>query len=130
MANEADRLVFPGNQARTVDRMNASYKKRVAAAKGKSTKPVWNVASIYAFTPLRYTKFTSAGLPDLAAAPAESGVGHQDFTVQQLQAWVDMLAFAAEFGPLSAEEVSTFTAGTPYLNTDPGWRPSELKYNK
>jgi hypothetical protein len=130
MANEADRLVFPGNQSRTVDRMNASYKKRVAAAKGKATKPVWNVASVYAFTPVKYTKYTATGAPDLTAAPAESGVGHQDFTVQQMQAWIDMLAFAAEFGPLSAEEVSTFTAGTPYLNTDPGWRPSELKYNK
>jgi pimeloyl-ACP methyl ester carboxylesterase len=130
MSNEADRLVFPGNQSRLVDKMNASYKKRVAAAKGKATKPVWNVASVYAFTPVKYTQYTATGAPDLTAAPAVSGVGHQDFTVQQMQAWVDMLAFAAEFGPLSAEEVSTFTAGTPYLNTDPGWRPSELKYNK
>jgi hypothetical protein len=130
MANEADRLVFSGNQARTADKLNAAFKKRLAAAKGKSVKPVANVTSIYAFTPARYTKYLATGAPDLAAAPAESGVGHQDFTVQQMQAWINMLAFAAEFGPLSAEEVSTFTAGTPYLNTDPGWRPSELKYTK
>jgi hypothetical protein len=130
MSNEADRLVFPGNQARTADKLNAAFKKRLAAAKGKSVKPVANVTSIYAFTPARYTQYLATGAPDLAAAPAESGVGHQDFTVQQMQAWINMLAFAAEFGPLSAEEVSTFTAGTPYLNTDPGWRPSELKYNK
>ena len=130
MANEADRLVFSGNQARTADKLNAAFKKRLAAAKGKSVKPVANVTSIYAFTPARYTQYLATGAPDLAAAPAESGVGHQDFTVQQMQAWINMLSFAAEFGPLSAEEVSTFTAGTPYLNTDPGWRPSELKYNK
>ena len=130
MANEADRLVFSGNQARTADKLNAAFKKRLAAAKGKSVKPVANVTSIYAFTPARYTQYLATGAPDLAAAPAESGVGHQDFTVQQMQAWINMLAFAAEYGPLSAEEVSTFTAGTPYLNTDPGWRPSELKYNK
>jgi hypothetical protein len=37
----------------------------------------------------------ATGAPDLTAAPAESGVGHQDFTVQQMQAWVDMLAFSA-----------------------------------
>ena len=130
IANEADRLVFSGNQARTVDKLNASFKKRLAAAKGKAVKPVSNVSSIYAFTPVRYTQYLATGAPNLEAAPAASGVGHQDFTVQQMEAWINMLAFAAEFGPLSAEEVSNFTAGTPYLNTDPGWRPSELKYNK
>ena len=130
MANEADRLVFSGNQARTVDKLNAAFKKRLAAASGKAVKPVSNVASVYAFTPARYTKYLATGAPDLTAAPAESGVGHQDFTVQQMQAWVDMLAFSAQYGPLSAEEVASFTAGIPYLNTDPGWRPSGLKYNK
>lgn len=130
MANEADRLVFSGNQARTVDKLNAAFKKRLAAASGKSVKPVSNVSSVYAFTPARYTKYLATGAPDLTAAPAESGVGHQDFTVQQMQAWVDMLAFSAQYGPLSAEEVASFTAGIPFLNTDPGWRPSELKYNK
>ncbi len=130
MANEADRLVFPGNQARTVDKLNAAFKKRLAAASGKTVKPVSNVASVYAFTPAKYTQYLATGAPDFTAAPAESGVGHQEFTVQQMQAWVDMLAFSAQYGPLSAEEVASFTAGIPYLNTDPGWRPSELKYNK
>jgi hypothetical protein len=45
-------------------------------------------------------------------------------------AWVDMLAFAAQFGPLTPNDVSDLTDGVDYLNTDPGWRPSELKYNK
>ena len=130
MANEADRLVFSGNQARTVDKLNAAFKKRLAAASGKAVKPVSNVASIYAFTPARYTKYLATGAPDLAAVPAQSGVGHQDFTVQQMWAWVDMLAFAAQFGPLTANDVSNLTDGVEYLNTDPGWRPSELKYNK
>jgi hypothetical protein len=40
MANEADRLVFSGNQARTADKLNAAFKKRLAAAKGKSVKPI------------------------------------------------------------------------------------------
>jgi hypothetical protein len=130
MANEADRLVFSGNQARTADKLNAAFKKRLAAASDKAVKPVSNVASIYAFTPTRYTKYLATGAPDLTALPAQSGVGHQDFTVQQMWAWVDMLAFAAQFGPLTPNDVSDLTDGVDYLNTDPGWRPSELKYNK
>lgn len=130
LANEADRLVFPGNTARTVDKMNAAYKKRLAAAKGLATKPINNVVSLYAFTPARYTKYTAGGAPDLTAPKAVSGIGHQDYTIAQMQAWVTMLALAAESGSVTPADVALFSTGVDFLNTDPGWRPSELKYKK
>ncbi len=132
LSNEADRLVFAGNSARYVDRKMAVYEE--ALAKWEETKvgpkPVWNTLALYAMTPETYTQYTAAGAPDLTAAPAESGVGHQTFSKAQTMAWIRMLATAARTGKVPGERTLTALAKvTPYLNTDLDYRPADLKYN-
>jgi hypothetical protein len=132
LSNEADRLVFAGNSARYVDKKRAVYEaaleKWQASKAGK--KPVWNTLALYAMTPETYTKFTAAGLPDLAGAPAESGVGHQTFSKAQTMAWVRMLAVAAKSGKIpTGAYVEYIAKKVPYLNDDLDYRPNDLKYN-
>jgi hypothetical protein len=132
LSNEADRLVFPGNSARYLDRKREVYEKKLAAWEKTMTgrKPIWNTLSLYAMTPETYTKFLASGAPDLTAAPAASGVGHQSFTTKQLKTWVDMLAIAAKTGkvPTSAY-VEYIATKVPYLNGDIDYRPADMKYN-
>ncbi len=132
LSNEADRLVFAGNSVRYVDRKQAVYEAALAKweAAPKGPKPRWNTLALYAMTPETYTKYTAAGAPDLTAAPAVSGVGHQTFSKAQTMAWVRMLATAAHTGKIPSEKaVETIAKKVPYLNTDFGYRPTELKYD-
>jgi hypothetical protein len=143
LSNEADRLVFAGNSALYVDKARAVYEARLAAyeaayeaaktseerAAARATKPVWNVVSLYAMTPETYTKYTAAGLPDFTAAPAPSGVGHQNFTLKQMMAWVKILAHAAENGRVGTPGfLQQYIKTAPYLNSDLDYRPADLKY--
>jgi hypothetical protein len=132
LSNEADRLVFAGNSVRYVDRKQAVYEAALAKweAAPKGPKPRWNTLALYAMTPETYTKYTATGAPDLTAAPAVSGVGHQTFSKAQTMAWVRMLATAAHTGKIPSEKaVETIAKKVPYLNTDFGYRPTELKYD-
>jgi hypothetical protein len=132
LSNEADRLVFPGNTSRYVDRKREVYEKRLAAWEKTMTgrKPIWNTLALYAMTPETYTKFTATGAPDLTAAPAVSGVGHQSFTTKQMNAWVDMLAIAAKTGKVPTNAYVQYIATkVPYLNDDLDYRPADMKYN-
>lgn len=132
LSNEADRLVFPGNSSRYVDRKREVYEKRLAAWETTMTgrKPIWNTLALYAMTPETYTKFTATGAPDLTAAPAVSGVGHQSFTTKQMKTWVDMLAIAAKTGKVPTNAYVEYIATkVPYLNGDIDYRPADLKYN-
>ena len=144
LSNEADRLVFAGNSALYVDKARAVYDAKLAtyeaardAAKtsdereaARALKPVWNVASLYAMTPETYTKYTAAGTPDFTAAPAPSGVGHQNFTLKQMMAWVKILAHAADTGKVgSPGYLQQYIKKAPYLNSDLDYRPTDLKYN-
>jgi hypothetical protein len=132
LTNEADRLVFPGNTSRYVDRKQAVYDAALAKweAAPSGPKPRWNTLALYAMTPETYTKYTAAGAPDLTAAAAVSGVGHQRFTTLQSMAWIRMLATAAHTGKIPSEKaVETIAKKVPYLNTDFGYRPTELKYD-
>jgi hypothetical protein len=132
LSNEADRLVFAGNSSRYVDRKREVYEKRLAEWEKTMTgrKPIWNTLALYAMTPETYTKFTATGAPDLTAAPAVSGVGHQDFTTKQMKTWVDMLAIAAKTGKVpTASYVEYIATKVPYLNGDIDYRPADLKYN-
>ena len=132
LSNEADRLVFAGNSARYVDRKREVYKKALAAwnKTGKGAKPIWNTLALYAMTPETYTKYLSTGAPDLTAAPAASGVGHQTFSKKQMKAWVDMLAVSARTGRIPTNSYVEYIATkVPYLNGDVDYRPSDLKYN-
>ena len=144
LSNEADRLVFPGNSSRYVDRKRAVYEAALekweaelaaattTAAKSavRAKKPKWNTLAIWAITPELYTKFTSAGAPDLAAPVAVSGTGHQTFTKRQTMAWVNMLAVAARTGkvPTSAY-IEHIAKSVPYLSDDVDYRPADLKYD-
>jgi len=132
LSNEADRLVFPGNSSRYVDRKREVYEKELQAWSvfKKGPKPIWNTRALYAMTPETYTKFTATGAPDLTAAPAASGVGHQTFTTKQMKAWVDMLAVAAKSGKVPSDSYVEYIATkVPYLNGDVDYRPSDLKYD-
>ena len=132
LSNEADRLVFPGNSSRYVDRKREVYEKRLAAWEKTMTgrKPIWNTLALYAMTPETYTKFTATGAPDLTAAPAVSGVGHQSFTTKQMKTWVDMLAIAAKTGKVPSNAYVEYIATkVPYLNGDIDYRPADLKYD-
>jgi hypothetical protein len=132
LSNEADRLVFAGNSSRYVDRKREVYEKDLAAWNvfKKGPKPLWNTRALYAMTPETYTKFTATGAPDLKAAPAVSGVGHQTFTTKQMKAWVDMLAVAAKSGKVPTDSYVEYIATkVPYLNGDVDYRPGDLKYN-
>ena len=143
LSNEADRLVFAGNSALYVDKARASYEARLAAYEAKlaattgsaaraavrKTKPVWNVAAFYAMTPETYTVYTPQGLPNLAGAPSPSGVGHQNFTLKQMMAWVKILAHAADTGYVgNTGYLLQIINKTPYLNSDLDYRPADLKY--
>jgi hypothetical protein len=143
LANEADRLVFSGNSALYVDKARAIYDAKLETyeaardaaktsderAAARALKPVWNVASLYAMTPETYTKYTAAGTPDFAAAPAPSGVGHQNFTLKQMMAWVKILAHAADTGKVGTPGfLQEYIKRAPGLNSDLDYRPADLKY--
>ena len=143
LSNEADRLVFAGNSSLYVDKARASYEARLAAYETKlaattgsaaraavrKTKPVWNVASLWAMTPETYTVYTAQGLPNLAGAPSPSGVGHQNFTLKQMMAWVKILAHAADTGNVGTNGyLLQIINKAPYLNSDLDYRPADLKY--
>ena len=132
LSNEADRLVFPGNSSRYVDKKRAVYEAALAKWEANKTgkKPVWNTLALYAMTPETYTKFTAAGLPDLAGPSSPSGVGHQSFTKDQTMAWVRMLAVSAKSGKIpTGAYVQYIAKKVPYLNDDLDYRPTDLKYN-
>jgi hypothetical protein len=132
LSNEADRLVFAGNSSRYVDRKREVYEKELASWQvfKKGPKPRWNTVALYAMTPETYTKYLPTGAPDLTAAPAVSGVGHQTFTTKQMKAWVDMLAVAAKSGKVPTNSYVEYIATkVPYLNGDVDYRPGDLKYN-
>jgi hypothetical protein len=132
LSNEADRLVFTGNTSRYVDRKREVYEKELEAWNvfKKGPKPRWNTLALYAMTPETYTKYLPSGAPDLTAAPAVSGVGHQTFTTKQMKAWVDMLAVAAKSGKVPTNSYVEYIATkVPYLNGDVDYRPADLKYN-
>jgi len=106
----------------------AELAKWEAAKKGP--KPIWNTLALYTMTPETYTKFTAAGLPDLAGPVAVSGVDHESFTKKQLKTWVDMLALAAKSGKVpTSKYVEYIATKVPYLNGDLDYRPADLKYN-
>jgi len=143
LSNEADRLVFAGNSALYVDKARAVYDAKLATyeaardaaktsderAAARAIKPVWNVASLYAMTPETYTKYTAAGTPDFTAAPSPSGVGHQNFTLKQMMAWVKILAHAADTGKVgSPGYLQQYIKRAPGLNSDLDYRPADLKY--
>lgn len=132
LSNEADRLVFPSNSGRYLDRKRAIYEADLA--KWEEYKvgraPIWNTVALYAMTPETYTKFTAAGAPDLTAAAAVSGVGHQTFSKKQTMAWVRLLAISAQTGHVPSERSIKFIVkSAPYLNDDLEYRPSDLKYD-
>lgn len=144
LSNEADRLVFPGNSSRYVDRKRAVYEAALEkweadlaaattlAAKTavRAKKPRWNTLAIWAITPETYTKYTAAGAPDLTAPVAVSGTGHQTFTKAQTMAWVNMLALAARSGKVpTAAYVEHIAKYVPYLSDDADYRPADLKYD-
>ena len=143
LSNEADRLVFAGNSALYVDKARAVYDAKLATyqaafeaaktseerAAARKLKPVWNVASLYAMTPETYTVYTAQGLPNLSAPPAPSGVGHQNFTLKQMMAWVKILAHAADTGKVgSPGYLQQYIKKAPGLNSDLDYRPADLKY--
>jgi hypothetical protein len=143
LANEADRLVFSGNSSLYVDKARAIYDAKLetyeaarAAAKtsderaaARALKPVWNVASLYAMTPETYTVYTAQGLPNLSGPPAPSGVGHQNFTLKQMMAWVKILAHAADTGKVGTPgSLQEYIKRAPGLNSDLDYRPADLKY--
>jgi hypothetical protein len=143
LSNEADRLVFSGNSALYVDKARAIYDAKLATyeaardtaatsaerASAAKLKPVWNVASLYAMTPETYTVYTAAGLPNLAGPKSPSGVGHQDFTLKQMMAWVKILAHAADTGKVGTPGyLQQYIKRAPGLNSDLDYRPADLKY--
>jgi hypothetical protein len=143
LSNEADRLVFAGNGSLYVDKARAVYEERVAAYEAKlaattgsaaraavrKTKPVWNVAALWAMTPETYTVYTAQGLPNLSGPKSPSGVGHQDFTLKQMMAWIKILAHAADTGKVgNPGYLLQYINKAPYLNSDLDYRPADLKY--
>jgi hypothetical protein len=143
LSNEADRLVFAGNSALYVDKARAIYDAKLAIyeaardnaatsaerAAAAKLKPVWNVASLYAMTPETYTVYTAQGLPNLSGPPAPSGVGHQNFTLKQMMAWVKILAHAADTGKVGTPGyLQQYIKRAPGLNSDLDYRPADLKY--
>ena len=143
LSNEADRLVFAGNSSLYVDKARAVYDAKLAIyeaardtaatsaerAAAAKLKPVWNVASLYAMTPETYTVYTAQGLPNLAGPKSPSGVGHQDFTLKQMMAWVKILAHAADTGKVGTPVfLQQYIKRAPGLNSDLDYRPADLKY--
>jgi hypothetical protein len=132
LSNEADRLVFPGNSVRYLDRKRAVYEAELAKweAKPVGPAPTFNTVALYAMTPEIYTQYTAAGTPNLKAPAAVSGVGHQDFTKKQMMAWVRLLAISAETGKVPSERsLQLIIKRVPNLNDDLEYRPAELKYD-
>jgi hypothetical protein len=132
LSNEADRLVFPGNSVRYIDRKRAVYEADLAKweANPVGPAPTFNTVALYAMTPEIYTVYTAAGLPDLKAPEAVSGVGHQSFTTKQMMAWVRLLAISAQTGQIPSERsLQLIIKRVPYLNDDLEYRPNELKYD-
>ena len=178
LANENDRLVWPGQTSAYVAERNAkfaptlaayesalsayetavaAYDKKIANAKAAVTKaktaaakkkaraalasarakaapveptmPSSNVVALYAMAPVEYTKYTAAGLPDLADIGASSGVGHEQFTTAQIIAVAEMLDAAATSGKLNItpESFEIFGAGLG-INGDLDYLPIPLKY--
>ena len=174
LANENDRLVWPGQTAAYVAERNAKFaptqaayesavaaydsavsarakkiatattavsKAKTAAAKKKAraalatakaiaepvapVEPTNNVVALYAMAPVEYTKYTAAGLPDLADIGASSGVGHEQFTTAQVMALVEMLDAAAKSGKLDIKPESWEAIG---INADLDYLPIPLKY--
>ncbi len=114
----------------------AKKKARAALASAKATaapvepvKPSLNVVALYAMAPVEYTKYTAAGLPDLADIGASSGVGHEQFTTAQVIAFAEMLDAAAVSGKLeiTPESFAIFGAGLG-INGDLDYLPIPLKY--
>jgi hypothetical protein len=132
LSNEADRLVFPGNSVRNLDRKRAVHEAELAKweANPVGPAPTFNTVALYAMTPEIYTEYTAAGLPNLRAPAAVSGVGHQDFTKKQMMAWVRLLAISAQTGKVPSERsIKLIIKRAPYLNDDLEYRPAELKYD-
>ena len=178
LANENDRLVWPGQTSAYVAERNAkfaptlaayesalsayetavaAYDKKIANAKAAVAKaktatakkkaraalasakakaapvapvePSSNVVALYAMAPVEYTKYTAAGLPDLADIGASSGVGHEQFTTAQVIAFAEMLDAAAASGKLdiTPESFEIFGAGLG-INGDLDYLPIPLKY--
>ena len=106
----------------------------LASAKAKAApvepvEPSSNVIALYAMAPVEYTKYTAAGLPDLADIGASSGVGHEQFTTAQVIAFAEMLDAAAASGKLNItpESFEIFGAGLG-INGDLDYLPIPLKY--
>ena len=106
----------------------------LASAKAKAApvepvEPSSNVIALYAMAPVDYTKYTAAGLPDLADIGASSGVGHEQFTTAQVIAFAEMLDAAAASGKLNItpESFEIFGAGLG-INGDLDYLPIPLKY--
>lgn len=132
LSNEADRVVFPGNSVRYVDRKRAVYETELAKWEVHKVGPAphWNTLALYAMTPETYTQYTAAGLPNLTAPAAVSGVGHQTFSKKQTVAWVRLLAISAKTGKIPSERsILSIVKTAPYLNDDLEYRPAELKYD-
>ena len=105
-------------------------KSNLAAAKAIAApvapkQPSSNVVALYAMAPVEYTKYTAAGLPDLADVGASSGVGHEQFTTAQVMALVEMLDAAATSGKLDIKPESWEALG---INGDLDYLPIPLKY--
>lgn len=102
---------------------------KAIAAPTEPEKPSANVIALYAMAPVEYTKYTEAGLPDLADIGASSGVGHEQFTTAQVIAFAEMLDAAATSGRLeiTPESFAIFGAGLG-INGDLDYLPIPLKY--
>jgi pimeloyl-ACP methyl ester carboxylesterase len=132
-----DKKIANAKAAVTKAKTAAAKKKAKAAlasAKAKAApvepvEPSANVIALYAMAPVEYTKYTAAGLPDLADIGASSGVGHEQFTTAQIIAFAEMLDAAATSGKLSVtpESFENFGAGIG-INGDLDYLPIPLKY--
>ena len=132
-----DKKIAKAKTAVTKAKTAAAKKKAraaLASAKAKAApvepvEPSSNVIALYAMAPVEYTKYTAAGLPDLADIGASSGVGHEQFTTAQVIAFAEMLDAAAASGKLNItpESFEIFGAGLG-INGDLDYLPIPLKY--
>ena len=132
-----DKKIAKAKTAVTKAKTAAAKKKAraaLASAKAKAApvepvEPSSNVLALYAMAPVEYTKYTAAGLPDLADIGASSGVGHEQFTTAQVIAFAEMLDAAAASGKLNItpESFEIFGAGLG-INGDLDYLPIPLKY--
>jgi pimeloyl-ACP methyl ester carboxylesterase len=132
-----DKKIASATTAVTKAKTAAAKKKAKAAlasAKAKAApvepvEPSANVIALYAMAPVEYTKYTAAGLPDLADIGASSGVGHEQFTTAQIIAFAEMLDAAATSGKLNITPESFENFGTGIgINGDLDYLPIPLKY--